>query len=270
MINKDNKKIIVISAILILAIVLISIGFYTDIQVDPGEEPENGEPDNGIPENGEPGELTGIVNYSGTWTGQAEGENVDGIWEFKVNFDEENLTGWFIGNASGRVNGSVYQEEIEAESESIWRTVDWSGSFSANGSEVSGEWKLSDLEGHGTWEGARGRANVDREEIMLPSEDQDSGEELIDRYPGSIMLDYTMQNLSGQKHVNAEYGTYDSVDEVVEWYKEELGEPGSERTENGKIEISYSNLEGFEEDRYGLLFISPGIYTHIEIQIGAR
>jgi len=71
-----------------------------------------------------------------------------------------------------------------------------------------------------------GKAIMPEEEgASLPSHDMVSGEEPLQRYPGSVMLVYTKQ---GDFPIDYEitYGTNDAYDKVADWFKETLQSQG--------------------------------------------
>jgi len=156
---------------LVLAIGLFfTIGCFGLFGEDEVEIPENGVPENGEQteeDNGEEHEdLTGTATYSGTWTGSLMGEENSGTWEFEVDFDAGDVSGWFEGDSAGDISGSVSDGVISAEGDAAMGTVTWSGTFSADGSELSGDWEFADGLGSGTWQGTEGEAD-----------DEDNGED---------------------------------------------------------------------------------------------
>lgn len=62
----------------------------------------------------------------------------------------------------------------------------------------------------------------------LPSHDLVSGEEPIERYPGSVMLEYSTVTVGGLKSIQISYGTEDSGNSVFEWYVNKLKGEGWE------------------------------------------
>ncbi|MEM0490192.1 MAG: hypothetical protein QXH73_03140 [Ignisphaera sp.] len=98
----------------------------------------------------------------------------------------------------------------------------------------------------------------------LPSKDVESGTEPIERYPGSVMLKYHSMVISGIKIIEITYGTYDSVDNVVSWYRDYLRANNwqilMERTEDEGKSFSYT-----KESAVLQLTVSSKTYTEIEI-----
>lgn len=139
--------------------------------VDNGEEdngiPDNGDDDdNGLPDNGDDDDNddddyvgTGTETFSGTWEGiDALGQDdYEGTWEFTVDWDNEDVSGWFDGDAQGDIDGSVSAGEITAEGEAALGYVTWWGTFSPDGSSVSGSWEIEAggiTAYSGTWSGS--------------------------------------------------------------------------------------------------------------------
>lgn len=63
------------------------------------------------------------------------------------------------------------------------------------------------------------QAEVPREVEVLPSIDQARGTEPLARYPGSVMLSHGTATFVDGTMVEIGYGTMDSIDTVVNWYK---------------------------------------------------
>jgi|GEM_PF-2345918 len=91
---------------------------------------------------------SGTERYAGTWTGQS----ASGTWEFTVDWRTGEITGSTSGDVNADVSGSAEGGTIDAEGDAAMGTVTWTGTFSADGSSVSGEW--SGLGDSGTWEGS--------------------------------------------------------------------------------------------------------------------
>ncbi|MFO7792966.1 MAG: hypothetical protein R6W73_08330 [Candidatus Saliniplasma sp.] len=139
---------------LIAALLIIGIAFSGCTEDD-----ENGDDEDG--EDGEDG-LTGTETYSGDWSGSIpDNDEASGTWEFTVDFDEGTIDGWFKGDGSGDITGTVSDGVVEASGDAAFGTVEWSGDFTSDGSEVSGDWELVDYEGSGTWIGEKGEADGD-------------------------------------------------------------------------------------------------------------
>lgn len=143
-----------VGIVIVIALFLVTATAYTGC-IEDDEEEENGE------------DLTGTAEYEGTWDGTIEGDPMDGDWEFQVDFDEETVTGSFSGDASGDIDGSVSDGELEADGDAAFGTVEWSGEFSSDGDEVSGTWSYVDGEGDGDWEGSIVDDPEDDEDIVV-------------------------------------------------------------------------------------------------------
>lgn len=230
-------------------------------------EEENGAP----PTNGE--DLTGTTTYSGTWTGQYMGDDVSGEWQFEVDFDAGEVTGWFEGDAAGDISGSVSDGVISAEGDAALGTVSWSGSFTHGGSQIAGDWEFVEGLGSGTWEGAEKETEENDEddengEVVLPTEDQISGEEPIDRYPGSVMLDYLQIQTDEQEFLEIEYGTEDSVADIVDWYEGTLGDASAVLEDGDVTQVVYEEIEIQGEPKGLMIGISTDEYTTIDVHLG--
>ncbi len=131
---------------LVAAILIIGVGFS-------GCTEDNGSDGNGDENGGE--ELSGTAIYSGNWSGSTDQMgDISGTWEFKVDFDAETVSGSFSGDTSGDISGSVSDGQLDAEGDAAFGTVEWSGDFSDDGNDVSGNWELATGGGSGTWSGS--------------------------------------------------------------------------------------------------------------------
>ncbi len=133
-------------SILVIGLILVGFAFSGCTSDDSGgEDSENG---------GETGGLTGTTTYTGTWEGTVGGEAYSGTLEMQVDFDEGNVTGSFSGDASGNIQGTVSDGTINAEGEAGFGAIVWSGDFTSDGGQVSGDWEIKDNAGYGsgTWE----------------------------------------------------------------------------------------------------------------------
>ncbi len=152
------RKIIYILAILILFFGLALTGCTEDNGVEDNGEEHNGEEDNGVPDNGDDENgLTGTNDYSGDWSGSIGTDDYEGTWEFQVDFDEGTVSGWFEGDGSGDITGTVSDGVIQAEGEAGFGHVEWSGTFSSDGNDISGTWEVNEHGyqiGSGTWSGS--------------------------------------------------------------------------------------------------------------------
>lgn len=102
-------------------------------------------------------------------------------------------------------------------------------------------------------------------ENVLPNEDAVSGEEPLNRYPGSVMLYHdTTTSSQGETTINIEYGTMDSLETVVTWYEGESGEPNQKNQSSPEtITLTYM----FEaEQNYAVITVSEtSEYTSINV-----
>jgi len=292
--NKTHIIVLAIGLILVVGAFAGCIG--EDDDDDENGENDNGEDDNGEDDNGEDDDDDGYVGsgtetYSGTWEGEdATGDEYDGTWEFTVDWENEDVSGWFYGDAEGDIEGSVSAGEIDAAGEAGLGYVTWEGTFTADGSSVSGNWEIEaqGLTTHsGTWTGEIGElenGNGDDDddddddndddnddENGLPGDDETEGDEPLDRYPDSVMLSHTETTVDGDKMIQISYGTEDTPDDVVNWYKEELGDPYSEQTQNGETILYYdlSEEEG-QSTEHATITVSEDDYTSISIMYVAE
>ncbi len=146
-VHKNMRKKIYILAILVLCFGLA----LTGCTEENGEEDENGGIDDD--ENG----LTGTKDYSGVWSGTLNNDDYEGTWEFEVNFDEGTVSGWFEGDGSGDITGTVSDGVIQAEGQAGFGYVEWSGTFSSDDNDISGTWEVNENSyqiGSGTWSGS--------------------------------------------------------------------------------------------------------------------
>ncbi len=165
------RKILALMLVLVLMASGVTLAACGNGDDETDENGVNGT--NGTPEQ----ELSGSATYSGQWSGSSEamGE-VGGTWEFEVDFDSGTVSGWFQGDSAGDISGSVAGGVIEASGSAALGSVSWDGSFNADGSRISGEWKFAGGMGSGSWRGTRGEA----EEAAQPGPDgpdETAGEE---------------------------------------------------------------------------------------------
>ncbi|KXA92949.1 hypothetical protein AKJ65_06855, partial [candidate division MSBL1 archaeon SCGC-AAA259E19] len=129
---------------------------------------------------------TGTSTYSGTWSGEGPQAEYEGTWEFTVDWETGDVTGLFKGDASGDISGSVSNGEITAEGEAGFGMISWSGSFAADGSEISGEWEDTQLGVYsGTWSGQEG-------ELKEETGGETGGEETEATVDWATTVDYTV------------------------------------------------------------------------------
>ena len=281
MYKKDKKRylfVLVVSAILILGIGFSGCIGEDDDNGDDDNGEDNGDDDNGEDngdeDNGEDNGLTGSNTYSGEWSGKVGGEDRSGQWEFTVDFDNEDVSGWFEGDGSGDIEGTVSDGEIDASGEAGFGYVEWSGEFTSDGEDISGTWEVEEEGyqiGSGTWSGELGELDNgngddddEEEEEPLPEEDQVEGDEPMERYPDSVMLAHTHTSTDDGNFTEIEYGTYDSLDDVVDWYEDEFGDPAQKQEEEGQTTLIY--FFGEEDNESAEIVISEGDdYTEIEL-----
>ena len=218
----------------------------------------------------------GEATYSGEWEGSLGiaplTMEYSGTWQFEVDFDEGEVEGWFRGDGAGDITGTVSDGIIEASGEAAFGVVYWSGEFSSDGEEVSGTWEISEEasefgEGDGTWSGSLGELEEEspeeKEREGLPQEDQTDVDETLERYPGSVALNHQSMRAPEGSMTKIDYATEDNLEDVVEWYKEELGEPTFEESSAGETKLGYRFDEpaGWVE-----IEISTNDYTTIEVE----
>ncbi|MEM2293977.1 MAG: hypothetical protein QXK93_08295 [Candidatus Bathyarchaeia archaeon] len=105
----------------------------------------------------------------------------------------------------------------------------------------------------------------------LPSSDQVSGEEPIQRYPGSVMLSYSKTE-GFPTIILIDYGTTADINTVAEWYKSEFQSNGwtIKDEEKTREEISLRLVKAQEE--VGVIIYAPTSekgYTLISIHYGS-
>jgi hypothetical protein len=215
-------------------------------------------------------ELTGMKTYSGTWSGSLPGNpDADGTWEYTIDFEKGTVTGWFSGDGSGDITGSVSNGMIEASGAAAFGTVEWSGQFRSDGTEVSGEWELVEVPGSGTWSGTVSEGNDEEDdqddtENGLPDNDQTSGDEPLDRYTGSIMLSYNSLVSETGSIIEITYGTIDDIDDIVDWYENKFGQPTIKETDDTEIILSYEFAIDVE---YAIITITEDEDTYNIIEV---
>jgi len=218
-------------------------------------------------------DLSGRTTYSGDWEGSlgayGYSEEYSGTWQFEVDFDEGNVEGWFRGDGSGDITGTVSDGIIEASGEAAFGVVQWSGDFSSGGEKVSGTWEITEEAtgfgaGSGTWSGSVGEMeeDIEEEEEGLPEEDETDGEEPLERYPGSVMLSHRSMTAQEASITEIEYGTMNSVDEVVGWYEESLGQTTTKESDVEQTSLGYL----FGEDEWVEITVSANDWTTIEVE----
>lgn len=109
-----------------------------------------------------------------------------------------------------------------------------------------------------------------KEKKQLPSTDQVSGEEPIERYLGSVMLEYTKDEgyPAPGSYLRITYGTADSVENVVEWYKNSLSSKGwSLGTEDKSKEATYLVFSRNGEQLYIDIYAPDEAINYVTIEI---
>ncbi len=290
----NSNKSFIVALFIVLAVVTISgcsgdgapdvdttgtpDGGSTDGGTDGGADTTDG----GTTDGGTGGEtLTGQKTYSGDWSGSigVSGFEKDfsGTWQFEVNFDEGTVEGWFEGDGSGDITGSVSEGVIEASGEAGFGAVEWSGDFLSGGEDVEGTWEISEEAsnygaGSGTWSGSLGELETssqgtEDEEKKPPEEDQASGDEPLERYPGAVMLSHSITQTTKGSLIEIEYGTTDSIDEVVDWYEGELDDRAvNKKKEESSGETTLNYLLDKTSTEYAEITISTEDYTIIEVE----
>jgi len=211
-------------------------------------EPEQTDGNEGTDQTGDAtGDFSGVETYSGEWSGTIRGESYSGVWQFDANFDEGRVEGWFEGDGEGDITGTVSGGTIDAQGGAAFGTVEWSGEFSDGGRDISGTWELAeDLPGSGTWSGSIGKLEEGEttvqqtEEDPLPAEDAVSGDEPLERYPDAVMRSHAQTSTNEGTLTEIEYGTYDSPEDVEQWYIGKFGDPARrEASQDGEIRMVY-------------------------------
>lgn len=214
----------------------------------------------------------GEATYSGEWEGSlgvAEfSKEYSGTWQFEVDFEEGQVEGRFRGDGAGDITGTVSDGIVEATGEAAFGVVRWSGEFSSDEEEISGTWEITKEaskfgEGSGTWSGSLGELEKETSEEGLPQEDQTDVDETLERYPGSVALNYQSMKAPEGSRSEIEYATEDSLEDVVDWYKGELGEPTFEESSAGETKLGY-RLD--EPAGWVRIEISTNDYTTIEVE----
>ena len=111
--------------------------------------------------------------------------------------------------------------------------------------------------------------DIDLDDYTLPSHDIVTGEDPIQRYPGSIMMEYQSNSQMGVKMAEVEYQTSDDLNTVVNWYKSHLPGMGfeinnQEQTDVSEVTITATKTSGSTQDQV-TLDISKGTYTTIHL-----
>ncbi len=122
----------------------------TDTQTDSGsdaneaESPESN-PETGSEETGD-GEVNRVHEYEGSWSGEATGGvNVDGTIQLTVDYSNNEVSGSIEGDASGPIEGSVSDGEVDADASGramqyMTMNMDMTGDVSENLSVIEGDW----------------------------------------------------------------------------------------------------------------------------------
>ena len=102
----------------------------------------------------------------------------------------------------------------------------------------------------------------------LPERDRVQGEEVLERYPGSVMLEYASYGAPGGFRVyTATYGTYDGVGEVYSWYQDKLTTLGWQVMEANPGEEAASITAMMPEGRFVRVEIRRYGYTQIQVSV---
>lgn len=112
----------------------------------------------------------------------------------------------------------------------------------------------------------------EEEGTSLPNHDMASGEEPIDRYPGSLMLSYSKEG-KFPIYYDIEYGTNDAYDKVGDWFKSALQSQGwtvtSQSGSTDTIELEFAK----DDDEVTIYVGAPGAgtaYTTIDVSYTKR
>ncbi len=108
------------------------------------------------------------------------------------------------------------------------------------------------------------KISIEYGSYKLPSSDQVSGKEPIERYPGAVMLDHASTNIGGGEMITITYGSNDEPNTIFNWYINELQKSGwqimSKSTYGSTLSIS-----AFKEGNTAMVEISKDAYTQIEV-----
>ncbi len=95
--------------------------------------------------------------------------------------------------------------------------------------------------------------DVDYRQKGLPSEDLVSGEEPMERYPGSVMMSYSISSMGGVQGVTITYGSEDDGNSIFQWYANKLSSEG------------WDVLTGTSPGQYTVVATKGGDTVHLEI-----
>ncbi|MFN3804938.1 MAG: hypothetical protein ACK4SY_07765 [Pyrobaculum sp.] len=99
----------------------------------------------------------------------------------------------------------------------------------------------------------------------LPTRDLASGEEPIERYPGSIMLRHSSTTYMGVKMIDITYATHDGVDKVASWYDSYLA-ANQWQVATSSVSDGAKTVTAFKKKAFISLTVSPKAgYTEINI-----
>lgn len=104
-----------------------------------------------------------------------------------------------------------------------------------------------------------GRVIIPEESTSLPEHDTATGEEPVERYPGSVMLSYEKSGKPTDLWIYIDYGTKDDAETVSEWYEQYLKNNGWRVTSKSSGTAGY--YEDFKKDGESL---SISIYKKTE------
>ena len=114
------------------------------------EDDGNGGAGNG----GNGAELTGTVEYTGTWTGTWLDDPITGTFEFTINFDAGTVNGTMDSGYPGTISGTISERIMSASGTVATYAVTWTGAVDPDGSGIAGDWQCVVSEvGSGTWAG---------------------------------------------------------------------------------------------------------------------
>lgn len=216
---------------------LVLVALFSMLLMGCSQSPQPSTKPSGIPIYGNAELYTAPTIYSQMIGIPSEGVNVKAYHVKNAKIRE--ILEWYKEKLS---DYEVVQDITTATMSTAQGTVEYGMLILKKGNEGVGVWAVSG-EGEVVYFLATGPVDKfgtegysEPVEGQLPSSDVASGEEPIERYPGSVMLSYYRDDTNPVKPVvDIDYGTKDSPEKVVQWYKTKLTSQG------WKLEDQYSD-----------------------------